>query len=111
MPKSHGRDLLTLINVFTVRTEDQDRLVDLLVDATEQTIRHLSGFVSATIHRGLDGERVINYVQWESRSDFEAMMNDPEARGHLATAASFAEFDPILCEVSERISVDRSGQD
>lgn len=34
----HGRDLLTLINVFTVRPGDQDRLVDLLVDAAEQTL-------------------------------------------------------------------------
>lgn len=32
--------------------------------------------------------------------DFETMMNNPEARGHMAAAASFAEFDPILCEVT-----------
>ncbi|MBW3590403.1 MAG: antibiotic biosynthesis monooxygenase [Actinobacteria bacterium] len=100
-----GGNLLTLINVFTVSPENQDRLVNLLIEATEQTMRHLPGFVSASIHKSLDGGRVINYAQWESREDFEAMMNEPEARGHMAAAASFAEFDPILCEVSATFSV------
>ncbi|MGH7866163.1 MAG: antibiotic biosynthesis monooxygenase [Candidatus Dormibacteraceae bacterium] len=42
---------MTLINVFTVDPEKQDRLVKLLDTATEETIRHLPGFISANIHR------------------------------------------------------------
>jgi len=33
-----GRDVLTLVNVFTVKPEDQQRLAKLLIDATEQTM-------------------------------------------------------------------------
>ena len=68
-----GQQVLTLINVFTVAPEKQDELVKLLVDATQQTMKHLPGFVSANIHRSLDGRRVVNYAQWKSLADFEAM--------------------------------------
>ena len=97
-------DLLTLVNVFTVEPAKQDELVKLLTEATEQTMKHLPGFVSANIHRSLDGKRVVNYAQWESRDAFEAMQKDPHAAPHMRAAAALASFDPILCEVAEAIS-------
>jgi len=54
-----GRDVLTLVNVFTVRPENQQKLVDLLVEATDKTMRKLPGFLSASIHRSLDGTKVV----------------------------------------------------
>ncbi|HXG55740.1 MAG TPA: antibiotic biosynthesis monooxygenase family protein [Vicinamibacterales bacterium] len=100
-----GRDILTLINVFTVKSENQQKLVDLLIEATEQTMKRQAGFISATVHRGLDGTKVVNYAQWRSKQDFEAMRQNPEARPHMEAAAALATFDPILCEVTESISV------
>lgn len=52
-----GRKVLTLINVFTVAPENQDKLVAILIDATEQTMKQMPGFISANIHRGLDGKK------------------------------------------------------
>jgi quinol monooxygenase YgiN len=101
---SKDNKVVTLVNVFTVGAENQQRLVDVLTDATEQTMKHLPGFVSASIHRSLDGGRVVNYAQWRSREDFAAMMRNPEAHPHMAAAAALAEFDPILCEVVESIA-------
>ena len=95
-----GRDILTLINVFTVAPEKQEELVDLLIEATEQTMRHLPGFISANIHKSYDGRRVVNYAQWRSRDDFDAMLKNQEAVPHMKRAAELAQFDPILCEVS-----------
>jgi quinol monooxygenase YgiN len=100
-----GRSILTLINVFTVSTQKQQELVTLLIDATQQTMRHLPGFISANIHRSLDGRRVVNYAQWKSMADFEAMRKNPEAAAHMQAAAALAQFDPILCEVSDVLSV------
>src|SRR5215216_1642497 len=57
-------DVVTLINVFTVAPEDQQRLVDILIDATQKVMRKQPGFVSANIHRSLDGTRVTNYAPW-----------------------------------------------
>ena len=74
-----ANDVVTLINVFTVERQQQQRLVDVLVTATETVIGKQPGFVSANIHKSLDGTRVANYAQWRSREDFEAMLANPEA--------------------------------
>ena len=94
-------NVVTLINVFTVRPEQQQLLVDLLVEATEAVMKYQPGFVSANIHKSLDGTRVTNYAQWRSREAFEAMLKDSEAMVHLQEAARIAEkFEPHLYEVS-----------
>jgi heme-degrading monooxygenase HmoA len=94
-------DLVTLINVFTVAQEDQQRLVNVLVDATQKVMKNQPGFVSANIHRSLDGTRVANYAQWRSREAFEAMLRNQEAAEHMGEAARIAEgFEPHLYEVS-----------
>src|ERR1700726_1084178 len=74
-----GAKCATLINVFTVEPAKQQRLVDILVEATESTMRSLPGFISANIHKSLDGTRVANYAQWRSVEDFQAMLKNPEA--------------------------------
>jgi quinol monooxygenase YgiN len=94
-------DVVTLINVFTVAPHEQQRLVEVLVDATQAVMRKQPGFVSANIHRSLDGRRVTNYAQWRSREAFEAMLQNQEAAEHMGEAAKIAErFEPHLYEVS-----------
>lgn len=99
-----GRQLMTLVNVFTVSPERQSELVELLIRATEETMRHLPGFLSASIHRRVDGTKVVNYAQWRSPADFAAMRDNEKARPHLQAAAALATFDPIVCEVVDSIS-------
>jgi quinol monooxygenase YgiN len=95
-----GRPLVTLINVFTVQPERQQQLLDLLMEATEAVMRHQPGFISANLHRSLDGQRVTNYAQWHSREDFEVMLRTPEAQDHLRQASEIADtFEPHLYEV------------
>jgi quinol monooxygenase YgiN len=95
------RHIATLINVFTVEPDRQQPLVDALSRATDETIRHLPGFISANIHKSLDGTRVTNYAQWRSREDLEAMLNSGAAQPHLAQAKALAtSFEPHLYEVS-----------
>jgi len=94
-----GRKLMTLVNVFNVSPDKQTELADLLVRATEETMRHLPGFISASIHRSVDGTRVINYAQWRSQADFAAIRDNPKARPHMQAAAALASFEPIICEV------------
>ncbi len=96
---SPENDVVTLINVFTVEPEHQQRLVALLVEATESVMNKRPGYVSANIHRGLDGRHVVNYAQWRSRADFEAMLQDPEARAHMGEVAKLATFAPYLYAV------------
>jgi heme-degrading monooxygenase HmoA len=108
---STERDVVTLINVFTVAPADQQRLLDLLVEATESVMNGLPGFVSANLHRSIDGTKVTNYAQWRSREDFEAMLQDPKAIVHMREAGRIAEkFEPHLYEVSFVDEVDRQAR-
>ncbi|MEV7242870.1 antibiotic biosynthesis monooxygenase family protein [Streptomyces sp. NPDC093248] len=94
------RPVATLINVFTVSPDRQDELIELLARATEETMKHQPGFVCANFHASLDGERVINYAQWETEEHYKAMLDNPEARVHMDQAAKIAtDVQPRLFSV------------
>ena len=89
--------IVTLINTFTVKPEKQNELIDVLSDATEKVIKHLDGFISASLHRGIDGTYVANYAQWASKEHMLKMQKDPKAQEHMKAAADLAEkFEPLL---------------
>jgi hypothetical protein len=62
-------NVFTSINVFTVKPENQDTLVNLVIEATNNTMRHLPGFVSTSIHRSPDNTRVVNCAQWRPKAN------------------------------------------
>jgi quinol monooxygenase YgiN len=97
---SRNNRLVTLVNVFEVEPENQQKLLDILVEATRKTFKHLPGFVSANLHKSLDGRRVVNYAQWRSKEDFETMLRNPEAQPHMREALDISRADPHLYEVS-----------
>jgi len=101
---SPSRKLVTLINVFTVEPANQQRLLDLLARATETSVQHAPGFVSASLHRGLDGTKVTMYAQWRSVEDYEAMRADPAPLPYFQQALAIAKFDPGMYEVVETFS-------
>jgi heme-degrading monooxygenase HmoA len=79
MPRiTTDKNLVTHINVFTVSPENQQKLVDLFVEANQSTIRKLPGYISNSYHKSLDGTRVTTYAQWRSQADFEAMLQNSD---------------------------------
>jgi quinol monooxygenase YgiN len=97
---SEGRQPLTVINVFTVTPDKQAEVVRMLSELTERTVRHQAGFLSTNIHASLDGTRVVNYAQWESKEHLEAMMGVPEAREQMRDLTQAATSEPHLYEVA-----------
>ena len=93
--------LLTLINVFTVGPTNQQELVALLAEATQRSVRHVTGFVSASLHRSLDGTKVTMYAQWRSLEDYQAMRANPSASPYMDRALALATFEPGMYEVVE----------
>ena len=85
---------VTLINVFTVDPQNQQRLIELLTRATETSVRHAPGFISANLHRSIDGTKVTMVAQWRSAEDYQAMRNDPAPLPFLQEALTIAKFDP-----------------
>ena len=92
-------ELVTLINVFQVEPENQQLLVDLLVEATEDVMCKLPGFISANIHKSLDGKWVTNYAQWRSIEDFQGIFKNPDALSHMPAIGKIAQSSPVLYQV------------
>jgi hypothetical protein len=102
---SKGQKLVTLINVFTVESASQQRLVELLIKVTDSFVRHAPGFVSSALHRSLDGTEVTMYAQWRTIEDYEAMRRDPAPLPYLKEALTIATFEPGIYEVVETFEV------
>jgi heme-degrading monooxygenase HmoA len=59
------------------------------------------GFISITLHRSLDGRRIVNYVQWESRELLHAAHRSPEFREEWNRFDALTDgIDPHLYEIA-----------
>jgi quinol monooxygenase YgiN len=94
---------VTLINVFTVEPAQQRQLLDLLDQATA-VVRLAPGFISANLHRSLDGTKVAMYAQWQSVEHYQAMRENPAALAYLQRAVEIAKFELGMYEVVETYS-------
>jgi heme-degrading monooxygenase HmoA len=76
-------------------------LIAVLIQATEEVMKKQPGYISANIHKSLDGTKVTNYAQWRTKEDFEAMLKNPEVQKHMEIAKDLSiRFEPFLYEVS-----------
>ncbi len=96
---------VTVINTYVVAPDRADALLDLLVRATNDTLRHLPGFVSANFHVNGDRTQLVNYAQWQNREAIAAARNDPSVTALIGEAAQIAEsFTPIQYELRRSIA-------
>jgi len=98
---SKENHFLTLINVFTVEPPNQQKLIELLTLATDSSVRKIEGFLSASLHRSIDGSKVTMYAQWQSMEHYQKMRSNPTASPYLEQALEIAKFDPGVYEVAE----------
>src|SRR6266403_4288202 len=98
---SKNNKLLTLINVFTVEPAKQQELVALLIHATESSVRYATGFISASLHRSLDGTKVVMYAQWRSVEEYQAMRKNAATLPYMQQALALAKFESGMYEVVE----------
>jgi heme-degrading monooxygenase HmoA len=93
---------VVLINVFKVQPEKQDELLEMLAALTRAQV-DLPGFVSATLHRGLNGKTVANHAVWRSVEDWKAMTRDEGVAAAMRPIMAIATFEPNLYEAGEVI--------
>ena len=97
MRVSRESHLVTVINVFETKPEQQQELIDQWIRFVE-AVTDEPGMIGAALHRSTDGTRVVNYAQWRSEEDFENFVQkyseQMEARRPLAERV-----DPHLYEI------------
>jgi heme-degrading monooxygenase HmoA len=77
-------------------------LLDILARATDASVRDVPGFISAALHRSVDGTKVTIYLQWKSAGHYQhyqSMRSDPVASPYVEQALAIAKFDPGMYEV------------
>jgi heme-degrading monooxygenase HmoA len=99
MAHAEQQQPVTMINVFTVEPDNQQALVDLLAQAAEQVMSKQAGYISARIHRSLDGRRVAVYARWRSVEEFLALGENADAAAHMRRARTLAHFEPVLYDL------------
>jgi heme-degrading monooxygenase HmoA len=58
------------------------------------------GFISISLHRSLDGRRIVNYIQWQNRDLLQKAHKSPEFRKEWGRFDQVTdEIDPHLYEV------------
>jgi antibiotic biosynthesis monooxygenase (ABM) superfamily enzyme len=90
--------VITQVNVFTVPDDGQEALIALLKEAAA-SVADIPGWMSASLHRSLDGTRVVNYAQCSSHQAWEAVMQRLIAEGFLERNKTLGTANPGLYDV------------
>lgn len=93
-----NNDVVTVIIIFSIEPERQQELIDTILTFVD-TVQKQPGFVSTSLHKSLDGVRVMNYAQWRSQEDYEAFVNNSEVQALGKKLQEFPKPDAHLYEV------------
>lgn len=69
--------LITHLAEFRMMPSNQPEMVKRTTTELSKAMSNSPGLVSASFHRSLDGTRMFNYGQWESKEAFEAILKQP----------------------------------
>jgi quinol monooxygenase YgiN len=94
---------VTLVNIFTVAPENQQRLAALLKEGTQSWIRRIPGFVSSTLHLSRDGQRIVIYGQWQSADGPAAMRQSPEMPPYFERVKALAQMEAVTCDAGSTV--------
>ena len=94
-----ANQLVTQITVIEAEPERQNEALSLMADRARFMARQ-PGFVSISLHRSLDGRRLVNYIQWQSRELLQSAHQSPDFRKAWAKFDDLTDqIDPHLYEV------------
>jgi hypothetical protein len=98
-----GSSVVTHINVFTVDPARQDELVASLTETVAAAAK-MPGWISASIHKSLDGRKVVNYVQFETAEAGRAVTAKLAELGFIARNTAIGTVQPGQYEVVHTLS-------
>jgi len=90
--------IITQINVFDAHPGKTEALIDLLSEAANAA-RDVPGWLSASLHRSLDGTKVANYAQCADHAAWERVMAKLFAGGFIERNKALGVAHPQLYEV------------
>ncbi|MBN9380360.1 MAG: antibiotic biosynthesis monooxygenase [Chitinophagaceae bacterium] len=92
-----GNKITVLISVFTVQPENEQKLIELFEEGTLSIFSKQPGYISASLHRGVDSKRLVLYGQWESQQYIDAFRKKPEVGQYFQKVKELATVESIVC--------------
>lgn len=107
------QQVCTMVNTLIVKPEKQQELLEYLKQMTEEAVVSFPGFISANFHLSKDGTRIINYAQWRSVDDLQAMLaqNTHHVKRCQELSESIevrADLDVVYCAYPDNVPVSQT---
>src|SRR6266571_3482121 len=97
---------VTQITVIEAEPEKQQEALSLMTERARFMARQ-PGFVSISLHRSLDGRRIVNYIQWQNRELLQSAHQSPDFRKEWSKFDGLTDqIDPHLYEVVQVLDAD-----
>ena len=87
---------VTQITVIEPEPGKQAEALSLMTERARFMARQ-PGFISISLHRSLDGRRIVNYIQWQSRDLLQSAHKSPEFR------KEWNHFDQLMDEIDAHL--------
>jgi len=98
---------VTQITVVEPEAGKQDEALSLMTERARFMARQ-PGCISISLHRSLDGRRIVNYIQWRDRELLRSAHHSPEFRKEWKHFDDLTgDIDPHLYEVTNIIEGER----
>ena len=104
MPRiTKDNQTVTQVTFIEVEPEKQPEALSLMTERAHLMARQ-PGFISISLHRSLDGRRIVNYIQWQNREQLQAAHKSPDFRKAWRKFDELTDqIDPHLYEVAEAL--------
>src|SRR3954451_10406256 len=98
---------VTQITIIEAEPGKQQEALSLMAERA-RFMAQQPGFVSISLHRSLDGRRIVNYVQWQNRELLQAAHKSPDFRKAWGQFDELTDqIDPHLYEVAEVLEAEQ----
>lgn len=94
-----GKDVLTVIFEFNIKPEQQEDVSSMIQKLVGEIVRHVPGFICSHLHVSTDGEKVLNYFQWESKEAFDKFRQDEDKQQHIRPLITKYSPKPRMYEI------------
>ena len=97
MPQIHSdNSLVTQITVVDSDPDKQAEALSVMVDRARYMAKQ-PGCVSISLHRSLDGRRIVNYIQWQDPDRLRSAHRSPEFR------EEWRHFDDVTVDIDPQL--------
>lgn len=98
-------EVVTGILVYITTPDRQQEIFETLQNYIKTVVKPLPGFISASLHKSLDGTRVANYAQWQNNEYYDAFFALPDTQILIDQLLKFSQCEKSRYTVNYTIKI------